>query len=526
MVSQIKQLASSSLASGFEELRLKVIKFRKLLAHEDIHPYLEKIVSSGVLPVFVQLLELDSWPELQFECAWILTNIAAGSQSQTRAVVESEAVVTLIRLLSASPYKEVREQCVWCLGNIAGDSAKMRQQVIDCGALDNLIQLISSEMNEFLAATSFTAEIVTQFSNNQHSKSHNFNVSTLRIAIWALSNFCRGHTISGTSAAGGSALDWDLIDVAMPILSQVITCCAPGSPHADDEIIMDSCWALSRILRGIHEGVERVIVNEEVCSKLGLLICHSNSEVQVPALRCLINIVSGCDAQTQVVIDAGLLKQLHRLLTAPSNETVRKEACLIISNITAGLPAQVEAVVEENIFPSLVDILRVADFRTKREACWAIANATLNKILKHDQYLLEIGVLEPLLEVVLSMQNCSTSTDDRVTVKIMEAIGNVLDVGAKQVTPSIDNVLDQLSGMCIDNPKSNSPPRLSKYDSAYSSMTSVFIEKNYFSRHFSTNVLKSIQTIAQWQSASRRSQPETITLARNIISVYFPNISL
>ncbi len=44
--------------------REAVIMFRKLLAHEDIHPYLDRIISSGVLPYFVTFLS-HSKPELQ-----------------------------------------------------------------------------------------------------------------------------------------------------------------------------------------------------------------------------------------------------------------------------------------------------------------------------------------------------------------------------------------------------------------------------------------------------------------------------
>jgi hypothetical protein len=62
------------------------------------------------------------------------------------------------------------------------------------------------------------------------------------------------------------------INIAMPVLSQVITCCYPGSEHTDDEILMDACWALSRTLRGIHEGINDVIVDQNTCFNLGALI--------------------------------------------------------------------------------------------------------------------------------------------------------------------------------------------------------------------------------------------------------------
>ena len=69
------------------------------------------------------------------------------------------------------------------------------------------------------------------------------------------------------------------------------------------------------------------------------MVCHcrhSSSNVLVPSLRTVGNIVTGDDLQTQVIINCGALSCLLHLLKTSQKKSIKKEACWTISNITAG----------------------------------------------------------------------------------------------------------------------------------------------------------------------------------------------
>ena len=351
-VGDIPALMQGLLSSNNENQLSCLRQFRKLLSTES-NPPVQQCIDCGALPLFVKFLERFDSPQLQFEAAWALTNIA--STDKTRVVVESGALPLLTQLLQ-SPNADIREQCAWCLGNIAGDSSEFRNIVLGLNALEPLAANVAQPAN----------------------------LSLLRNCTWALSNFCRGKPQP----------PMHVVAPALPVLAHVLI------NSNDQDTIIDATWALSYLSDGENSRIQAVVDLGIIPSLVGMLQSNKTQYI-VPALRTLGNIVSGNDSQTQAVINANSVTALLPLLSH-AKKNIRKEACWMISNIAAGTSAQLNYLMSvPELIPRVLSQMQVSsEWDVRKEASWVISNIITGGTKNHVTMLVEHGAVRPICDLL------------------------------------------------------------------------------------------------------------------------------
>jgi importin subunit alpha-2 len=180
----------------------------------------------------------------------------------------------------------------------------------------------------------------------------------MRTVAWTMSNLCRYKNPHVVAFA--------VVEKLAPILAILIH-------HPDLNVVCDVCWASGYISDGAEERID-LVLKLGVLDRLVELASGNEMSLIAPALRCLGNIVTGDDNQTQTVVDRGVLQTVLPFALTSNKPGLTREACWLMSNICAGVQSQIQAVLESGLVPQVVHLLETGDFRTQSEAAWVVYN--------------------------------------------------------------------------------------------------------------------------------------------------------
>jgi hypothetical protein len=336
--------------------------------------------TAGLLERLVELCSPAFDAELVYNAAWSITNIAAGTHADARAIVEAGAIPTLVELLLLELSEDVTKQALWALGNLAGDCAELRDAVLAAGALQPVLALTQPE---------------------------DAPIARLRHATWLLSSCCRLKPHP----------PFEQVQDALPDLARLL---ADPRVRVDTEAlaeVLNALAALSDDHTDDNRQIQAVLDQQPPIIPLCLNLIgaqgwsHPSELVRSPAMRTVNNIVASDDPlQCQVAIDAGLMLVLPELLRDHNSIPMRRQALLAASNVAAGSVEQVDLFVSSGMLVMCVDILEVAPLTLKKEAMFVLRNAATSGTEAHTRAVASAGgfvalacslaVFEPRLQSV------------------------------------------------------------------------------------------------------------------------------
>lgn len=226
------------------------------------------------------------------------------------------------------------------------------------------------------------------------------NDDVLDIVTWTVVSLCQGQPLK-------------LVRAFIPVLCELTV-------HQLDGVRTLAVQALANISRD-DSSIDAILESDSgIANTLVDMVNQGDPDLVEDAVRMLGNFVSFDHVQTQVAIDAGVLRIATHVLNDP-DPFLRKDMCWLLSNIACGTQAQVAELVKTPHLAEALAKIAVEDiWSIRREAIYVLANVCT---VGGDEDVWQIATLDGLLVMADAVKSCGD--DKQLAFEAVNAMINI-----------------------------------------------------------------------------------------------------
>ncbi|KAJ6243509.1 importin subunit alpha-4 [Anaeramoeba flamelloides] len=339
------------LKKGKKTEKFFVLNFVQDLLCEENNNSIDYLLSFGILPNLIEILDEDEDPGLQYEAACCIANICTGTSGQAEMVIQAGCMPILIRLL-LSTKQDLQYRAAVALCNILENSDEVSYEPW----VDAMVKIFISTFR-LGPPLGIKKAIVCCLSNlverwNKESKTINKHFP-------------------------------DLALILLDLIAQ----------QSHQGLLSEACYSLERILYN-NDPLITLTMQHGLCNKIFEIFRNNSfdSLIQVHCLNILADISSGAEEHVYELINAGILPLVYKTLLK-NEQVLHKQCCLILYNVCEVSDQYIQLIIDMNFVPILLELLEEED-SIKKNAFYALSSMVDMGGLEQMGFLINSGIIQ------------------------------------------------------------------------------------------------------------------------------------